>query len=109
MIFKLYLQDNLANMWDQGKFVETGSHDILFEALGKPEHPGRVRTKGKYVTQWEVFKKPPGGFRSSQESQVLLKQEKHWEKKFKTKEDRFQTHEGRWKQKFEKLEALFAS
>ena len=81
MIFKLYLQDNLANMWDQGKFVETGSHDILFEALGKPEHPGRVRTKGKYVTQREVYKKRLRGFRSSQESQVLLERGKQWEKK----------------------------
>ena len=68
----LYLQDNLAIMRDQGEFVETRSHDILTEALGKPEHPGRVRTKGEHVTQREVFKKPPGGFRSFKESQVLL-------------------------------------
>ena len=56
-----------------------------------------------------MFEKPPGGFRSSQESQVLLKREKHWEKKFKTMEDCLQTQEGRWKQKFDQLEALFTS
>ena len=42
----LYLQDNLAVMRDQGEYIETRSHDILTEALGKLEHPGRVRTKG---------------------------------------------------------------
>ena len=93
MILKLYLQDSLVDMRDHGEFVETGSHDILTEALGKPEHPGRVRTKGEYVTQREVFKKPPGGFKSSQESQVLLEKEKHWENKFKTMEDHFHTYE----------------
>ena len=65
MILKLYLQDNLANMRDQGEFVKTRSHDILTKALGKPEHPSCVRTKGEYATQQEVFKKPPEGFRSS--------------------------------------------
>ena len=96
-------------MRDQGEFVETGSHDILIEALGKLEHPGHVKTKGEYVTQRKVFKKPPGDFRSSQESQVLLEREKHWEKKFKTMEDRLQIQEGWWKQIFDQLEALFTS
>ena len=59
MILKLYLHDTLANMREQGEFVESGQHDILTEALGTPEHPGRVRTKGEYVTQGEVF---TGGF-----------------------------------------------
>ena len=50
MIFKLYLQDNLSYMREQGKFVESGQHEILTEALGTPEHPGHVRTKGEHVT-----------------------------------------------------------
>ena len=91
MTLKLYLQDNLADMWEHGEFVESGQHDILTEVLGTPKHLDRVMTKGKYVTQWEVFKKPPRDFKSSQESHVLLEREKHWEKKFKTMEDRFQT------------------
>ena len=78
MILKLYLQDKLANMWDKGEFVESGQNDILIEALGTPEHPGHLRTKGEYVTQWEVSKKLLGGFKSFQESQVLLEREKQW-------------------------------
>ena len=77
MILKLYLHDTLANMRKQGEFVESGQHDILTEALGTPEYPSRVKTKGEYVTQREVFKKPPGGFKSSQKSYVLLEREKH--------------------------------
>ena len=52
-------------MRDQGEFVESQPHDILTEALGTPGHRCHVRTKGEYVTQREVFKKPPGGFKSS--------------------------------------------
>ena len=74
MILKLYLQDNLADMRE---FVESGQHDILTKALGTPEHPSCVRTKGEYVIQWEVFKKQPGGYKSSQGSHVLFKREKH--------------------------------
>ena len=51
MILKLYLQNNLADMLKQDEFVENTQHDISTEAFGKPEHPGRVRTKGEYVTQ----------------------------------------------------------
>ena len=93
MILKLYLQDKFAEMRDKGEFIENGQHDILTEALGTLEHPGSVRTKGEYVTQREVFKKLPGGFKSSLKSQVLLEREKHWENKLKTMEDHFQTQE----------------
>ena len=62
-------------MREQGDFVESGQYDILTKALGTPEHPGCVRTKHEYFTQQEVFKKPPGGFKSSQESHVLLERE----------------------------------
>ena len=65
MILKLYLQDKLAYMWDKGKFVKSAQHDILTKVLGTHEYLGHVRTKGEYVTQREVFKKPPGGFKSS--------------------------------------------
>ena len=59
-------------MQDKGEFVESGQYDILTEALSTPKQPCYVRTKGEYVTKREVSKKPPGGFKSSQESQVLL-------------------------------------
>ena len=65
MILKLYLQDKLADMRDKGEFIESGQHDILTELLGTPKHPSRVRIIGEYVTQREVFKKPPRGFKSS--------------------------------------------
>ena len=80
-------------MRDKGELVESGQNDILTQALGTPEHPGRVRTKKEYVTQREVFKKTPGGLKSFQESQILREREKHWENKFKTMEDHFQTQE----------------
>ena len=51
-------------MRDKGELVESGQNDILTQTLGTPEHLGRVRTKGDYVTQLEVFKKPLGGFKS---------------------------------------------
>ena len=71
-------------MREQGDFTESGQHDILTEALGTFEHLDRVRTKGEYVIQREVFKKPPRGFKSSQKSHILLerKRERLWEKKF---------------------------
>jgi len=31
----------------QGNFVPEGRHDILVEAIGRPEHCGRVRAFGK--------------------------------------------------------------
>ena len=65
MILKLYLQDNLVDMREQCEFVENGQHDILTKALGTREHLGRVKTKGEYVTQRKVFKKPQGDFKSS--------------------------------------------
>ena len=58
------MHDKLADMRDKGEFVKSGQHDILTEALGTPKHLGHVKTKGEYVTQREVFKKPIGGFKS---------------------------------------------
>ena len=49
MIFKLSLQDKLADMLDKGKLVENGQIGILTQALGTPEHPVRVRNRGEYV------------------------------------------------------------
>jgi len=33
----------------QGKFVADGRHDILVEAIGRPEHCGYVRAAGQGV------------------------------------------------------------
>ena len=48
----------LYELLDKGEIVEIRSNDILTQALGTPEHPGRVRGRGKFVAQREVFKKP---------------------------------------------------
>jgi len=40
------LQDSLES---QGNFVAEGNHDILVEAIGRPEHCGRVRAAGQGV------------------------------------------------------------
>ncbi len=42
-------------MTTQGTFVPEGRHDILTEALGTDEHPGRVRTAGKGVGLKKYF------------------------------------------------------
>jgi len=39
----------------QGNFTPEGRHDILVEALGRPEHPGRVRAAGQGVGIKEYF------------------------------------------------------
>ena len=36
-------------MESQGNFVPKGRHDILVEAIGRPEHCGRVRATGQGV------------------------------------------------------------
>lgn len=43
----------------RGEFVEQGHHDILTEALGTPEHGGRVRGYAKGVERKDVFGKAP--------------------------------------------------
>jgi hypothetical protein len=44
-----YLQDSLVEQSTQGSFVAEGRADILSSAIGKPEHPGRVRGVGQGV------------------------------------------------------------
>ena len=68
---------------DKGEIIEIRSNDIFTQALGTPEHPGRVRGKGKFVAQSEVFRRPGGGFRELQECQFHYERQrdKAWEKK----------------------------
>ncbi|XP_060961635.1 uncharacterized protein LOC115720758 isoform X2 [Cannabis sativa] len=54
---------------ERGELTVIGQNDVLTQALGTPEHPGRVRGKGFGVVQYEVFKKPPRGFKTLQEEQ----------------------------------------
>ncbi|KAL6569633.1 hypothetical protein OROMI_014147 [Orobanche minor] len=43
---RLLLRDELEAQCTQGSFTPEGRHDILAEAIGRPEHPGRVRGIG---------------------------------------------------------------
>jgi len=43
----------------QGSFVSQGRQDILTEAIGIPEHPGRVRTAGFGVGIRQFFGSAP--------------------------------------------------
>lgn len=49
----------------QGTFVPTRHHDYLSEALGKEEHPGRVRGYGVYVTVRDIYGRPDSSSRRS--------------------------------------------
>ena len=44
------LQDSLQEETTQGNFVPHGREDILNIAIGRPEHPGRIRATGNDVT-----------------------------------------------------------
>jgi len=46
------LQDSLSS---QGNFVPEGCYDILVEAIGRPEHYGRVRAAGQGVGIKQYF------------------------------------------------------
>ncbi|KAH1265502.1 hypothetical protein GmHk_01G001194 [Glycine max] len=47
--------DSLQEQATQGSFVPHGRQDILNTALGRPEHPGRVRVAGTGVTISQYF------------------------------------------------------
>ncbi|KAL5141704.1 hypothetical protein HKD37_09G025000 [Glycine soja] len=49
------VQDSLDEQASQGSFVPHGCQDILTAAIGRPEHPGRVRAIGADVTIKQYF------------------------------------------------------
>ncbi|XP_026385291.1 uncharacterized protein LOC113280890 isoform X3 [Papaver somniferum] len=50
--------DELKKQVDNGSLVCDGNIDVLTMALGTPEHSGRVRGGGKFVSQSTFFRKP---------------------------------------------------
>ncbi|KAK7271448.1 hypothetical protein RJT34_27371 [Clitoria ternatea] len=50
--------DSLANKTSQGTFVPVGREDILTVAIGKPDHPGRVRAAAGRVGLRQYFGAP---------------------------------------------------
>ena len=51
----LFEQDSLEEQSRQGSIVPSGRDDILNMAIGRPEHPGRVRGVGTGVTISQYF------------------------------------------------------
>ena len=66
------MQDSLIDQSSQGSFVSHGRDDILSTAIGKPEHPGRVRAAGKGVGIRHYFGKTMRAAISSSVSQDTL-------------------------------------
>ena len=67
-----YLQDSLVEQSSQGSFVSQGRDDILVVAIGKPEHPGRVRAIGQGVGIRQYFGHPRYAPMSSSVSQETI-------------------------------------
>jgi len=55
----LSVQDSFEEQATQGSFVPHGRQDVLTTAIGRPEHPGRVRAAGAGVTIKYYFGSAP--------------------------------------------------
>ena len=53
------VQDSFEEQATQGSFVPHGRQDVLAAAIGRPEHPGRVRAAGSGVTINQYFGSAP--------------------------------------------------
>jgi len=59
------VQDSFEEQATQGSFVPHGRQDVLAAAIGRPEHPGRVRAAGAGVTIKQYFGSAPRMSRSA--------------------------------------------
>ncbi|KAH1257615.1 hypothetical protein GmHk_03G007551 [Glycine max] len=59
------VQDSFEEQATQGSFVPHGRQDVLATAIGRPEHPGRVRGIGAGVTIKQYFGSAPRTSRSA--------------------------------------------
>ncbi|KAL5124475.1 hypothetical protein HKD37_02G004856 [Glycine soja] len=57
--------DSFEEQATQGSFVPHGRQDVLAAAIGRPEHPGRVRATGAGVTIKQYFGSAPQTSRSA--------------------------------------------
>ncbi|KAH1266334.1 hypothetical protein GmHk_01G001845 [Glycine max] len=57
--------DSFEEQAIQGSFVPHGRQDVLAAAIGRPEHPGRVRAAGAGVTIKQYFGSAPHTSRSA--------------------------------------------
>jgi len=54
-----FVQDLLEEQASQRSFVSYGRQDVLIVAIGRPEHPGRVRAVRAGVTIKQYFESNP--------------------------------------------------
>ena len=59
------VQDSFEEQATQGSFVPHGRQDVLAAAIGRSEHPGRVRATGVGVTIKQYFGSAPRTSRSA--------------------------------------------
>jgi len=59
------VQDSFEEQVTQGSFISRGRQDVLTTAIGRLEHPRRVRVAGASVTIKQYFGSAPGTSRSS--------------------------------------------
>ncbi|KAH1188430.1 hypothetical protein GmHk_U059531 [Glycine max] len=59
------VQDSFEEQAKQGSFIPHGRQDVLAAAIGRPEHPGRVRAAGAGVTIKQYFGSAPRMSRSA--------------------------------------------
>ena len=59
------VQDSFEEQGTHGSFVPHGRQDVLTDAIGRLEHPGRVRAVGVSVTIKKYFGSAPRTSRSS--------------------------------------------
>ena len=60
-----YVQDSLEEQASQDSFVPHGCQDVLTAAIGRYEHPSRVRAVGAGATIKQYFGSAPRTSRSS--------------------------------------------
>ncbi|KAL6219773.1 hypothetical protein ACLB2K_007532 [Fragaria x ananassa] len=94
----------------EGKFKLQGMKDVLTEALGNPEHRGRVRGVGGNVkpeTYFDLPRRQRGRKKVSEEERESLfaKEKAKWEEEMKKKQAELLAEaEAKWEKKFAMLE-----
>ena len=75
------LQDDLVVQSTQGSFIPQGRDDVLTQAIGRPEHPRRVRGTGGFWGLRDYFGAPPRRTVESCSLEVLHRMEREFEEK----------------------------
>lgn len=66
------MQDDLVHQTTQGSYAPHGRDDILTTAIGRPEHPGRVRATGGSWGLRDYFGPPPSRTSGDSPSEEVL-------------------------------------